>query len=213
MGSEVISHTPPEQLIPQTTVQRLENYAYTLIDEVQSPLVKLQTELFNQVEDMTSQKFGVPRFKFEETETDYWRVTDKVQSLEEKIKEITDTLDKFETGDANENDLKALLPQEEIEPEKISKRKQAIAREEERLQRLGIDLREIAFERHIANFGADGYRFTTGKHQKRVSGNMDTYSAEGVFYNRTIDTHGGKADYGKRGNFYTSSSGKRIRKK
>jgi|GEM_PF-3152644 len=212
MEGDKISTPTTESLVPKTTTQRLEEYVYTLIGEVQHPLIKLQGELYQKFENMHGQKFGVPKYLIEEAEENYWRVAEKVQDLEERINGMVDAIDRFENGEIPEEDLEEFLPQEEAEPEKISKRKQAIAREEERLKKLGIDPREVEFDIHVMGFGADPYRFSTGKHQKRVGGNMDLGGATVAFFDSTVDTHGGKVSYGKRGNFYKSKSGKRIRK-
>jgi hypothetical protein len=56
-------------------------------------------------------------------------------------------------------------------------------------------------------------RLTTGRRATGVKNAGSSLDAEGEFFYRTADTHGGKVGYGKNGVSYVSSSGKRIRKK
>jgi hypothetical protein len=186
--------------------------AVNLSDGILPGLETYKNELFSTVQNMRSQ-LGIPSFKIEEAETDYWRVSDKVQILEEEISKILSTLSDFSEGKVNETKLREMLPQEEKDLEKLSKRKKAIIKEEDRLKEMGIDSREVAFEKHITSFGADSYRFTTGRHQKKVHGDLDVYSAADDFFYRSTDTHGGKVDHGKgRRDSYYTSGGKRVRK-
>lgn len=214
-SSESAESSTSEVTESKTITELLWDRAIHLSDDTQAPLVSYQNELYKKVMAMRSDR-GISKSILEDAETAYWRVTEKIQNLNDEVDKITKALNDFEAGAISEDRLRELLPQEEKveESEKLSKRKQAIKKERERLEHMGIDPREVEYEyeMHTINFGADSYRFTTGRHQKRIHGNIDPFSATGEFFYRTTDTHGGKVSSGKRAGLYVTANGKRIRK-
>ena len=148
-------------------------------------------------------------------ESEYWGLTAAIEQTMVAEDTIENALLRLDGDDISEEELLRILPQESGDSTKISKRKQRILEEEERLASvvksdlfdgMGIPIQSA--------FGSERTRLTTGRHQKSITGSLDPLSAEGEFFYRTADTHGGKVSHGKKGRtFYRSASGKRIRKK
>ena len=138
----------------------------------------------------------------------YREICEKLQDIGDKEEEITQALLGLDEGLIDEEALQRLAPPVQ-ETEQTSKRKKRIMEEK---QRLGIDPREAAWDIDV-EFCSNPTKLTTGRSQTRVTGNIDSFVAEGEFFYRTADTHGGKVQNGKRRNYYTTTGGKRVRKR
>lgn len=94
--------------------------------------------------------------------------------------------------------------------EPLSKRKQRIEEEKERLKK-NLNIVDEGYATQIAHKGGQqGTHLTTGKHGTSITGNFSPEEAPEKFYDATADTHGGKVSYGKRPR--KSAGGKTIRK-
>lgn len=146
-----------------------------------------------------------------EEEREYWETKSEINKIKEEENKLEQALVDLGAGVANIEEIKYLIPVQDEEENKLSKRKRAILEEK---KRLGIDPRQIMSEMY-GEFGTEKMRLTTGRHVKTVKnlGTVDPLFAASEFYYRTTDSHGGKVDYGKRSASYVSKSGKRIRKK
>lgn len=177
-----------------------------------------QQEIFRLLNQTNSIKDVQERRKLED---EYWGIPDSLQAVQDKESEIQNSLLRITEGSISESELNSFFPPEKEEV-KLSKRK---ARMLEELQAIKKGASGIIFNN--SGFGytlgywesagsfAEPNRLTTGRHAKRLKGSFSTDSAAGEFFDRTADTHGGKVNYGKesRGQYYTSSSGRRIRKR
>jgi len=144
-------------------------------------------------------------------ENEYWRLDAKVNDIKELEAKIEVMLEGLDLGEANSEEIGNFLaePEHEQEGEKLSRYKQRILEEK---QRLGIDPREIRADMYD-EFGSEKMHLTTGRNAgHRVKGTFNSTDAEKEFFSRTADTHGGKVEHGKKGDTYISKSGKRIRK-
>lgn len=135
----------------------------------------------------------------------------KVSEFEEAVLGV---LQRVTDGEATDDEIQAYLPQEPSPNSSPSKRKLALAAER---QRSGLDPRDDFFGTLSWNliYGADPGRLTTGRNRRRIvtNGRIGGIAAIHMFDELTADTHGGKVrNAGKDGRYYTTSSGKRIRK-
>jgi len=162
-----------------------------------------------------------------EKENLYWQLQKELVAIQDEENRVQSALEKAEEGEIDEilfNNLKA-APSSDNQAH-ISKRKQKILEEAERLRKLSKersgDEDDSGWSAAIYAGGAlpltsnqhgraDG-RLRTGRHRRKVK-NIDPLNAQIEFYFQTTDTHGGKVDHGKKGTSYTSKSGKKIRKK
>ncbi len=142
-------------------------------------------------------------------EQKYWEIKDEILGIIETENIIQKMLSDLEEDLIDIEELNRFLPKKDGEDNKLSKRKQQIRKEKERI---GEDLRNILGdlnEGHTLN----ATRLTTGKHATGITGSFDPLTAEGAFFDATADTHGGKVrKHGKNG-FYKNSSGRVVRKK
>ncbi len=144
-----------------------------------------------------------------EKEAEFWRIEGKLQEIIKFEDQVQQALQQIEEGTINESALKSIAPPIQKKTEQLSKRKARILEEQ---QRIGLDSREIAYDMY-AEFGYQPTtHLTTGRHQKRIKGNLNSLTAGNEFFHRTADTHGGKVNHGKKSDYFTNASGKRIRK-
>lgn len=182
------------------------------LSEIREPLVEHQMQLYEEVEEMQTQNLNLyEQDLLAKKERAYWRVIGKLQDIANKEDQIEETLQGLEEGTISEERLMEIVPSPEDEEEQLSKRKQKILEERERLVKLGHDPSEIEWDLY-AEFGSDPTRLATGRNRRRIKGSFHPATAAGEFFFQTTDTHGGKVKHGKMGNFYTTRSGKRIRK-
>lgn len=152
----------------------------------------------------------------------YWEIIAALEALEQKEDTLQNHILSVEEGNYDIEEIKSFLPKEEKQDTpKISRRKQKILEERERERELLLsqmepeiaefyrhfNLRPVSHDEHNPN------RLTTGRRATKIKGNFDTLDAEGMFYEKTIDTHGGKVRKRKGSNSFVGKGGKRIRKK
>lgn len=144
-------------------------------------------------------------------EKEYWEIKGKIDEIKREEDKLENLLLSLSDGTATLEDVESLVPEEDSEQRKISKRKAAILREK---QRMGVDPINIIGDMY-AEFGKETMHLTTGRHARKIKnlGTMDPLSAAHEFYYRTTDTHGGKVSHGKKSPSYVGASGRRIRKK
>ena len=144
-------------------------------------------------------------------EREYQEIKDEIEKIIKEEKRLEEGLLNLASGILNKKEIESLIPSQDEEEVRISKRKRQILEDK---RRLGVDPRDIISEMY-GEFGAEKMHLTTGRHVRTVKnlGSIDSLDAAAKFYFQTTDTHGGKVAYGKRSPSYISPSGKRIRKK
>ena len=178
------------------------------LSELKNPLTQHQMELYQEVAAMRNHHLNLYEQELlAKKETEYWRISEKLQDIKDQEDQLIQTLQNLEAGIIDEEVIQKLVPQTQ-ETGHISKKKRRILEEKERL---GIDPREIAWDMY-REFGSNQTRLTTGRHRKQVKGSFDPTSAADEFFYRTADTHGGKVSHGKKSGYFTTISGKKIRK-
>lgn len=150
----------------------------------------------------------------------YWELGERMREIEAEEAEIQNLLEKISENVVTENDLERIRMLTTLRRKKASPTKSEGKKKKETkiTQSKSSQTEEFnALEDIFGNSGSvnDPNRLTTGRHAKRVKGNISVTDAEGEFFHRTADTHGGKVDYGKKKekDTYVSRSGKRIRKR
>lgn len=154
-------------------------------------------------------------------EDQYWDLQARKEQLCRDENEILSALEAIETSNARVEEVLSLLPQQDCNnpgSRGLSKRRLAIKREQ---MKLGETSTLIGDELGIAGSGliigaTDPRRISSGNNRRRlVSGaGVPMDEAEGMFYDVTADTHGGKTRAsGKTGGSYVGKSGRRIRKR
>ncbi|MBS3903454.1 MAG: hypothetical protein KGZ30_03740 [Anaplasmataceae bacterium] len=158
----------------------------------------------------------------------YWELQRALKTLQEQDELIQRYLEKLEGGEVIDSEetkeLQAILKiyldssNEEVSKGGLSKKKQRLLEEEKKMRdRLPKDqLSAMLYDEAVQNI-PQGFetrlgRVSTGRHAKSLNKVVDPLQAAGEFYNATADTHGGKVGYGKK-DYYTSKSGKKIRKR
>lgn len=167
-----------------------------------------------------------------EMERQYWRlgaIIDSIKTLEFQLEE---GLEKLQKGSLTYNDLDffGLSLSEESEG-KLSKKKAAIRKDEERYRKIlkerGVSEEDLQLDpifyslsgdigpTHVPG-GPNETRLTTGRNLRKIKSTanlqFNPFNAESEFYHRTADSHGGKVGHGKKGDSYVSKGGKKIRK-
>ena len=135
-------------------------------------------------------------------EKEYWDLQEKLQELSNRIGEIESVIGLYDSGEFSLTDAMSSLGVVQEAP-RLSKKKIAIQREREFLNRAGIspdstmpvDLSFISG----TSLGVmkNPTHITTGRHQRTVK-NPDPMDPQGDFFYRTADTHGGKVGHGKK---------------
>lgn len=150
-------------------------------------------------------------------ESEYWAMSRRLSEFSAREENLLAILERIDSGEATvEEVIPFLPPASDEEQERLSKRRQAMRREKEKL---GVSTSVIESELFIAGLGlvsvTDPRRIASGRNRQRlVSANgVSTNEASGVFFDVTADTHGGKSrGHGKSGKAYVGKSGRRIRK-
>lgn len=183
------------------------------LEETRNALLERQKLLYGKLNDSANpiKDFDLRR----KMEDEYWNISKSLEAVAQKENQIQSLLEQLNKGNIEESKLKGLFPYEDqTEKDRITKNKA------HRLEQL----RAIR-EGNTGDFGYDDVprrsggsylepnRLTTGRHATGVKNVGSSLDAEGEFFYRTADTHGGKVDYGKNGVSYVSSSGRRVRKK
>ena len=191
--------------------------AEELADERQE-LEKRHGALYEEAASIRAGRLGpFEKERLAEKEKEYWELEEEIKAIKERENAIEKALLELADGKINEEELKSFLPeQSEEEKAKISKRKQRILEEKERdrqsAERWGVSETEedpMFIQRPL---GANPTQITTGQKRKNLKGSIDPGEAEGLFYEKTKDTHGGKSGRHVE-DVYITKSGKRVRKK
>jgi hypothetical protein len=208
----------------QACSEMLWDQAYQTAEENES--LKAQSEkAFGEVSILRESRNLFDQEKASNKESTYWELVGRLNNSKEHETKLLETLERIEEGTATEEEVLPLLPAEEDQPEeKLSKRKQAILREQDRLQRLGVLPRieylgvfdsEIGQDKNVLA-PTDVRRVASGHNRKRLAPSDRVYAsdAEGRFIEATQDTHGGKARRpGKNPRYFVKSDGRKIRKR
>ena len=188
------------------------------LSQLRTPLSQYQTQLYTDVGTMRGRKLNLyEQEMLAQKEAEYWRIHGKVQDIVLQENQIVAALVALEEGTIAEAKLQEIAPPKEKETDHVSKRRRRMLEENERLKGLGIDPTEIAWDLY-QEFGFDVPRelaipqLTTGRHRTGIRGNFDPESASQEFFHATADTHGGKVGHGKRGNYYRTTGGRKVRK-
>lgn len=160
-----------------------------------------------------------------EKEKEYWELEAKIRDIKGQENAVEEALLGLADGKINEEDLKNILPEQTgEEKQKVSKRKQRILEQKERDRQnaerwgvLGMEDNPL-LPKEDSMFihkplGANPTQITTGQKRKNLKGSIDPGEAEGLFYEQTKDTHGGKSGRHVEDAYIDPKSGKRIRKK
>lgn len=136
-------------------------------------------------------------------EAKYWRMQEQATQAGVTVREVEAAIELAQTGRLSEAEYHRLVDNPSDQPA-LSKRKQAIKREEEFLKKVGIIDDTNTDSSYLPGFSdslitdkTNPTRLTTGRHAKNIKTNADSYSAVDEFFYRTADTHGGKVGHGK----------------
>lgn len=142
-------------------------------------------------------------------EKEYQQLTSQLGQKKQIENEAWHKLTEWELGIMNPEVKNELLQTIEGN-EPLSKRKQRIEEERERIKK-NLNIIDDEYATQIAHKGGQqGTHLTTGRHGTSITGNFSPEEAPEKFYDATTDTHGGKVSYGKRPR--KSAGGKTIRK-
>lgn len=211
----------PEVVFSADEWQLYTNILWDHADEASSVCVGLQSRLEEFYDELHSQ--GAARLNLHQQELHaeqvekYWEMQRQLMDMKAREERLLTLLERIDEGTATPNQVLAVLPQSSSQEEqKQSKRKQAIQKEQERL---GTDQREINWALFMTGVGmisvTDPRRIASGRNRTRLvsADGVSIYAAEGLFYEATADTHGGKVrNNGKSGSGYIGKSGRKIRK-
>ena len=181
------------------------------LSALRTQMKECQQDVYQQTSEMKSRLLNLHEHDvLNEKEAEFWRIEKKLQEIATLEDQVQQALQSLEEGTIGESALQSIAPHLPKETEQLSKRKARILEEQ---QRLGLDPREVAYDMY-AEFGYQPTtHLTTGRHQKRIKGNLNSLTAGDEFFHQTADTHGGKVSYGKKSTYFTNASGKRIRKR
>lgn len=220
--------------LPQfTTDQWATAQEYLLVQALEAEAIR--TSLVPEVEGLYSRLSGAnPRImsmkeRAEHTaaEDRYWELHGRLQQLFGHESTLLDVLERIERGEATEAEVLPLLPPEEPEEEeRLSKRRAAIRRQQERFGRSEAEMEctamllgALGIEPDIVQsstvFRADATRMATGHNKKRLKAGagIDPAEAHGTFIETTRDSHGGKVrKHSNASKFYGTAAGRTIRK-
>jgi len=198
-----------EQLKPEYE-ERLWHRADELM-EMRASMTSRRDELYAEIQTMRAKALNLhEKDVVAQKETEYWRIHAKIEDIEKLENQLEAALEKLDAGQISQEELDKLIPQPQKQTPQLSKRKRRILEE---MQQLGLHPSEIAWGMY-GEFGSNPTRLTTGRHQTGIKANFDPMFGASEFFYRTADTHGGKVAHGKKGrNYFTSASGKRIRKR
>ena len=180
------------------------------VSGLKTQLKERRDSVYREIDEMKSSSLNLhEREILDQKEAEYWRIGGKLEEIETLENQIEEQLQQLQAGTAAESTLQSLKPSTQKETEQLSKRKARILEEK---QRLNMGQGEIAYDMY-KEFGPQTTHLTTGRHQTHFKGNMGAADAESNFFYHSADTHGGKVDHGKKSNYFTNASGKRIRKR
>lgn len=181
------------------------------VSKLRAGLEQLANELYQTIQGKQGKANLYEEEQLRKTESEYWRIQKKLESLKETEDNLQRVLIDISDGKIDLPTLKKMFVKQIEGEATVSKRKQRILEEK---KRLGFDPREIMSDMY-GEFGVEKMHLTTGRNLRRVNlgSGVSSLDAGGEFYYRTSDTHGGKVAHGKHGPTYVSPSGKRIRKR
>ena len=186
------------------------------IDEARATTASVLENLYTAVQSGRRRQLNLKaQHELEAQEEEYWYLHAQHLQVVQEEEAITGLLERIEEGAASLEEVLAFVPEagetEEVEPT-LSKKKQAIAREQERFG--STQVLDINIVGGVVA-ASDPRRISSGRNRKRVvASDLSSYDAQDVFYSVTADTHGGKSRKpGKAPKAYVGKSGKRIRKR
>lgn len=160
----------------------------------------------------------ISKFLVEKMETDYWRRDGQIRILRAKADSIATAILKAMDRNGLIDALAEILPQEFFTSEgnaHISKKKMAVKEFRQKLL-VGRQLWELSLEERQAyeHPPKASTRFLGRGGTNHFHGVADSFNAASMFFNRTIQTHGGKIRGGSSAGdgVYIGRGGKRIRK-
>lgn len=180
------------------------------LSQMRGPLNEYHIQLAEEISAMYDSQLNLHEKEvLRDKVAEYNRIATKLQDITVQEDRVTQALESIEAGEIDIVTLRDLLPPPIEQNAQMSKRRRRMI--EERAA-LGVDPRELEWDLYL-EFGSNATRLSTGRRKTKITGNYDSWIAEGEFYYQTADTHGGKVRRTGARNYYTNASGKRIRKR
>ncbi|MEK7520246.1 MAG: hypothetical protein AAB581_03345 [Patescibacteria group bacterium] len=200
----------PEQNEKKSTEKdKIEDSLWTSAESAQQMRVFLEKrigKLVAEVTEMRKNRLNLHEQEImDEKEQKLLLLTRQLEQKKQEEEEIQKKLESLENGSMS-FEVKHELTQALQENDSLSKRKQRIQEERDRIleemKRTGEYSehepgKALKIATQLARQGGKQGPLTTGRHASHIK-NVDTSSAEGEFYFHSADTHGGKVGYGKR---------------
>ncbi len=182
-----------------------------------------RNELFKESRKIRNSRSNTDKVRLQDIDEEYWRLNQEIKNLFTEEDTIQELLLGVSEGKPDLVALQEMFPPEE--PKKLSKKKQRI---QDEIDRLGYDPRngyQGALDLGLPDSstinpvhlkkvaGSNPQRVTTGAGQTGIKGNFNPLDGPEIFFASTSDTHGGKARKKSSSNSFTTKGGKRIRKR